>query len=119
VALGVSDDSLVVDYFRRGGDFVGLLALDAEDRHWAHAGRRYASVVREGISISFYVYACAFYDFVDFGEGFVIVSGGFVLQTAFLGCLPTALAFPCFRIGLFALPLCGAAPTFLCGGKEK
>jgi hypothetical protein len=24
------------------------------------------------------------------------------------------LAFPCFLIGLLALPLCGAAPTFLC-----
>jgi hypothetical protein len=30
------------------------------------------------------------------------------------GCLPTALAFPCFHVGLFVLPLCGAAPTFLC-----
>jgi hypothetical protein len=38
---------------------------------------------------------------------------------AFLGCLPTVLAFPCFVIGLFALPLCGAAPTFLCRRKEK
>ena len=26
---------------------------------------------------------------------------------------------PRFRIGLLALPLCGAAPTFLCSGKEK
>jgi hypothetical protein len=24
------------------------------------------------------------------------------------------LAFPCFVVGLLALPLCGAAPTFLC-----
>jgi hypothetical protein len=29
------------------------------------------------------------------------------------------LAFPCFRVGMQALPLCGAAPTFLCSGKEK
>jgi hypothetical protein len=29
------------------------------------------------------------------------------------------LAFPCFLFGLFALPLCGAAPTFLCRRKEK
>jgi hypothetical protein len=29
------------------------------------------------------------------------------------------LAFPCFLIGLLALPLCGAAPTFLCRRKEK
>jgi hypothetical protein len=26
---------------------------------------------------------------------------------------------PRIRIGLLALPLCGAAPTFLCSGKEK
>jgi hypothetical protein len=67
VLLGAFDDSLVVDYVRRCGDFVGLLALAAEDWHWAHAGRCHSSVVREGISVSFYVYACAFYDFVDFG----------------------------------------------------
>ncbi|HTR05635.1 MAG TPA: hypothetical protein VMJ11_03045, partial [Paraburkholderia sp.] len=30
-----------------------------------------------------------------------------------------ALVFSCFRVGMHALPLCGAAPTFLCGGKEK
>jgi hypothetical protein len=29
------------------------------------------------------------------------------------------LAFPCFLSGLLALPLCGAAPTFLCRRKEK
>jgi hypothetical protein len=28
-------------------------------------------------------------------------------------------AFPCFVCGLLALPLCGAAPTFLCRRKEK
>jgi hypothetical protein len=26
---------------------------------------------------------------------------------------------PLFAFGLLALPLCGAAPTFLCSGKEK
>jgi hypothetical protein len=30
-----------------------------------------------------------------------------------------ALAFPCGRVGLLVLPLCGAAVTFLCRGKEK
>jgi hypothetical protein len=30
-----------------------------------------------------------------------------------------ALAFPCFLVGLVALPLCGAAPTFLCRRKER
>ncbi|MDT8836069.1 hypothetical protein ParKJ_01425 [Paraburkholderia fungorum] len=29
------------------------------------------------------------------------------------------LAFPCFVIGLLALPLCGAAPTFLCLPQRK
>ena len=29
------------------------------------------------------------------------------------------LAFPCFLIGLLALPLCGAAPTFLCLPQRK
>jgi hypothetical protein len=35
------------------------------------------------------------------------------------GCSLVALAFPCFHVGLFSLPLCGAAPTFLCRRKEK
>jgi hypothetical protein len=30
-----------------------------------------------------------------------------------------ALAFPCFRVGMLALPLCGAAPTFLCLPQRK
>jgi hypothetical protein len=34
------------------------------------------------------------------------------------GCLPTALAFPCFHVGLFVLPLCGAAPTFFAAAKK-
>src|SRR5258707_177460 len=29
------------------------------------------------------------------------------------------LAFPCFVSGPLALPLCGAAPTFLCGMQRK
>ncbi|MBC8747220.1 hypothetical protein F6X42_11565 [Paraburkholderia sp. WC7.3b] len=29
-----------------------------------------------------------------------------------------ALAFPCFVIGLLALPLCGAAPTFFAAAKK-
>jgi hypothetical protein len=28
------------------------------------------------------------------------------------------LAFPCFVIGLLALPLCGAAPTFFAAAKK-
>jgi hypothetical protein len=34
------------------------------------------------------------------------------------GCLPTALAFPCFLIGLLASPLCGAALTFFAAAKK-
>jgi hypothetical protein len=34
------------------------------------------------------------------------------------GCLPTALAFPCFVIALLASPLCGAAPTFFAAAKK-
>jgi hypothetical protein len=34
------------------------------------------------------------------------------------GCLPAALAFPCFVIGLFVLPLCGAALTFFAAAKK-
>jgi hypothetical protein len=33
--------------------------------------------------------------------------------------LPGALAFPCFVSGLLVLPLCGAAPTFLCLPQRK
>jgi hypothetical protein len=37
---------------------------------------------------------------------------------AFWGCLPMALASPCFHVGLFALPLCGAALTFFAAAKK-
>ncbi|RKE25320.1 hypothetical protein B0G76_6847 [Paraburkholderia sp. BL23I1N1] len=40
-------------------------------------------------------------------------------RVAFGFCLPGALAFPCFLIGLLASPLCGAAPTFLCLPQRK
>ncbi|MFM0212778.1 hypothetical protein PQQ96_35895, partial [Paraburkholderia sediminicola] len=33
-------------------------------------------------------------------------------------CVPAALAFPCFLIGLLALPLCGAALTFFAAAKK-
>ncbi|RZF28164.1 hypothetical protein EVC45_19165 [Paraburkholderia sp. UYCP14C] len=36
----------------------------------------------------------------------------------FFVCVPAALAFPCFVIGLLALPLCGAAPTFFAAAKK-
>jgi hypothetical protein len=41
----------------------------------------------------------------------VACGGGFV-------GLPTALAFPCFVIGLLASPLCGAALTFFAAAKK-
>jgi hypothetical protein len=54
--------------------------------------------------------------------GFLLVTAlGFFLFLPFvvpLGYLPTALAFPCFLFGLFALPLCGAAPTFFAAAKK-
>ncbi|TAL93576.1 MAG: hypothetical protein EPN73_20705 [Paraburkholderia sp.] len=37
----------------------------------------------------------------------------------FVFWLEVSLAFPCFAFGLLASPLCGAAPTFLCLAKEK
>jgi hypothetical protein len=48
---------------------------------------------------------------LDLGRGSRVVFGlfgGFACGACF-GCLLLVLAFPCFRIGLFALPLCGAA----------
>ncbi|MGF6409053.1 hypothetical protein [Paraburkholderia sp. MM5482-R1] len=58
--------------------------------------RRYGSKRR---AISGY-----FWPFLVFGVFFVVV-------LAFL-------AFPCFVIGLLALPLCGAAPTFFAAAKK-
>jgi hypothetical protein len=57
-----------------------------------------------------------------FAFGLFLVDG-FAFAARF-GCLPAALAFPRFVIGLLALPLCGAAPTSLCRlqrevGKRK
>src|SRR6202000_3229554 len=56
--------------------------------------------------------------------GFCISQGvGLSLHSWWSGCFFVAcfwvLAFPCFLIGLFALPLCGAAPTFLCRPQRK
>jgi hypothetical protein len=61
--------------------------------------------------------------FLTFGRWGYYRSGsvGFAFAFAF-GVLvggPRVLAFPCFASGLLALPLCGAAPTFLCRCKEK
>jgi hypothetical protein len=33
-------------------------------------------------------------------------------------CLPGLLWVACFRVGLLALPLCGAAPTFFAAAKK-
>jgi hypothetical protein len=53
----------------------------------------------------------------SFGSwGFVFLVWSF-LALAF-GCLLLALAFPCFHVGLFALPLCGAALTFFAAAKK-
>ena len=45
--------------------------------------------------------------------------GGFLPARRLFVCLPTALAFPRIDIGLLELPLCGAAPTFLCLPQRK
>jgi hypothetical protein len=42
----------------------------------------------------------------------------FGLVRFLFGCLPMVLAFPCFAIGLFASPLCGAALTFFAAAKK-
>jgi hypothetical protein len=42
-----------------------------------------------------------------------------VIFFCFFACLAGVGAFSCFAFGLLALPLCGAAPTFLCLAKEK
>jgi hypothetical protein len=44
--------------------------------------------------------------------------GNGVTFVAFAGDLPLSLA-SAMRLAAQALPLCGAAPTFLCSGKEK
>jgi hypothetical protein len=64
---------VVVDYVYRCGHFVVVLALAAQDWDWADARGCHPSVVREGISVSFYVYACFVYDFVGDCSGFVVV----------------------------------------------
>ncbi|WCM22257.1 hypothetical protein NDK50_30030 [Paraburkholderia bryophila] len=50
---------------------------------------------------------------------FWFVFAGAVLPLRLLGLVLVVLAFPWFVGGLLALPLCGAAPTSLCRGKEK
>jgi hypothetical protein len=56
---------------------------------------------------------------LDFYLVFIDIFCRLFIYVVFFFCLPTALAFPCFDIGLFALPLCGAAPTFLCRPQRK
>ena len=45
------------------------------------------------------------------------LAGFFVVLVFFV--ILDLLAFPCFHVGLLALPLCGAAPTFLCPCQRK
>jgi len=45
--------------------------------------------------------------------------GVLALGRFFLCVLSLLLAFPCIHVGLLALPLCGAAPTFLCPCQRK
>jgi hypothetical protein len=53
----------------------------------------------------------------------MLLQSGCDLLIASAAVLSAVLLFfrwhPLFAFGLLALPLCGAAPTFLCSGKEK
>ncbi|MGF6722619.1 hypothetical protein P3T43_001970 [Paraburkholderia sp. GAS41] len=104
---------MVADYVYRRGHFVVLLAVATETGDWAHARGCDLAVVWEGVSVSVYVDVGFVYGFVVDSEGFV----GFFCLRRFGGSL-TALAFPCFVIGLFASPLCGAALTFFAAAKK-
>jgi hypothetical protein len=42
----------------------------------------------------------------------------FACGASFISCLPRALAFACFLVGLLASPLCGAALTFFAAEKK-
>jgi hypothetical protein len=47
-----------------------------------------------------------------------MLRGGFYLPARRFGCVLAVLAFPCFRSGLLASPLCGAALTFFAAAKK-
>ncbi|MGF6596563.1 hypothetical protein P3T23_001270 [Paraburkholderia sp. GAS448] len=91
-----------------------MLALAKEDWHRADARGYYPSGVWERVFVSFYVYSDFVFGFVGncSGDLSFFVLGWFLFWAGFF-------AFPCFASGLLALPLCGAAPTFLCLAKEK
>jgi hypothetical protein len=69
------------------------------------------------LSLFSYRFICVALLLFAYGVGLSLLS--FWSVGGALRCLPKALAFPCFLFGLFALPLCGAAPIFLCRRKEK
>jgi hypothetical protein len=52
------------------------------------------------------------------GLGFACGGEVLVVFLRRFGCVPGALAFPCFVSGLLALPLCGAALTFFAAAKK-
>ena len=60
-------------------------------------------------------------DCLDAAGGFVCCSDllVFLFVWIFGLSLSGSLAFPCVVSGLLALPLCGAAPTFLCLPQSK
>jgi hypothetical protein len=74
---------VVVDYVYRRGHFVVVLALAAEAWDRAHARGCDPSVVREGVSVSVYVYAYFVYGFVVDRSGVV----GFFACGALIVCL--------------------------------
>jgi hypothetical protein len=49
---------------------------------------------------------------------FLAISGFWCFFVFFLDVFLAVLAFPCCLVGLLALPLCGAAPTFFAAAKK-
>jgi hypothetical protein len=49
---------------------------------------------------------------------FVCVGGGYIAVQTFAACSVLLVGEACFRVGLHALPLCGAALTFFAAAKK-
>ena len=87
---------MVVDYVYRRGHFVVLLAMAQENWYWANARGCHLEVVREGVSVSVYVDACAVYGFVVDSTGFVgfFACGALVSSSVALRAPPSDITLP-------------------------